>query len=314
MIDFMDVFQNKLRFFAVGTLVIVCILLLPFLPHLLWIDPKVQAAGSTSANDSPNAITRGMFNGADGLDRVASSTEQTVSNSFRAAANTVASSATKSGRFVANSVVSGVSLTGRAADGSVRFVARGTATVFRSMANTSVVGAVIRPGDKMPVAVAEKDEPILAQAGKSNPIEAVNSQPAAQPQNEEASWPIRGTVTTEFGVPHWPWQPTHTGIDISDQKPSGTTPIHAFKSGVVKETIRSRSGLGNHVILEHSGGLTSIYAHLSAITVKIGQEVNESTILGYAGSTGASTGTHLHFEIRLTGQPVDPRKYISGQP
>ena len=136
---------------------------------------------------------------------------------------------------------------------------------------------------------------------------------AAEPETGPI-WPIHGVITTEFGVPHWPFQPTHTGIDISDGKASGITPIHAFKPGVVKEVIHSSAGFGNHVIIDHGGGLTSLYGHMYSTAVKVGQKVDQKTVLGLEGTTGASTGPHVHFEIHVNGVPVDPHKYVDGRP
>lgn len=320
MIDFVGTFQNKLRFAAVGALVVACLLLLPFLPHLLWIDSNVQAASghssnteNTSLNDSPNAITRGMFNGADGLEQVASSTEQTISNSFRSAASTIASTATKSGKFVAHSVGTAATATAEAAGNSMSFIAQGTGKVISTIADTSVVGAVIRPADSDKT-LAPVIDPNSFSPTDSKVTEDTNRNASQPLYDSEASWPIRGVITTGFGVPHRPWQPVHTGLDISDQQPSGVTPIKPFKPGIVIDTVRLKVGLGNHVIVDHGGGITSVYAHLASISVRVGQTVDKSTILGYEGSTGASTGTHLHFEIRLNNQPVDPREYITGQP
>jgi murein DD-endopeptidase MepM/ murein hydrolase activator NlpD len=72
--------------------------------------------------------------------------------------------------------------------------------------------------------------------------------------------------------------------------------------------------LGNHVIVDHGNGVTSVYAHLHSISVQVGQDVTLDTTLGLEGSTGASTGTHLHFEIRVNGQAANPQQFISGQP
>jgi murein DD-endopeptidase MepM/ murein hydrolase activator NlpD len=68
------------------------------------------------------------------------------------------------------------------------------------------------------------------------------------------------------------------------------------------------------LVIDHGGGLSSVYGHLYSISVKAGQMVDTNTVLGYEGSTGASTGTHLHFEIRVNGQPEDPKKFIPGLP
>lgn len=127
-------------------------------------------------------------------------------------------------------------------------------------------------------------------------------------------WPIHGLVTTQFGVPHRPWQDRHTGIDISSRARSGVTPVTVFREGTVIKTIRQYSSYGYHVIVDHGNGLTSLYGHLSSISVIEGQHVRPGDMIGREGSTGASTGTHLHFEIRLNGTPVNPRQYFSDNP
>ena len=103
-------------------------------------------------------------------------------------------------------------------------------------------------------------------------------------------------------------------MDISDGQPEGVTPIHPFEPGTVLEVVHSNYGFGNHVIVSHGNGITSLYGHMYASAVQVGDRVNKNSILGYEGTTGASTGVHVHFEIDFNGQPVDPRKYVSGQP
>lgn len=134
-----------------------------------------------------------------------------------------------------------------------------------------------------------------------------------EPAIQEAYWPMHGQITTHFGEKGRFYRSAHTGIDISDGKRSGITAIKAFRRGKVLTTTRN-SGLGNHVIIDHGNGITSVYAHLSTISVQAGQDVDTSTVLGLQGSTGVSTGPHLHFEIRVNGQATDPRPFIAGQP
>lgn len=126
-------------------------------------------------------------------------------------------------------------------------------------------------------------------------------------------WPIQGKVTTQFGEPHLPYQATHTGIDISSARPIGVTPITVFKAGTVVAVNRS-GGFGNHVIVDHGGGITSLYGHMADIQVLVGQQVKPGDVLGHEGSSGVSTGTHLHFEIRQNGTPVNPHAFVPGSP
>jgi murein DD-endopeptidase MepM/ murein hydrolase activator NlpD len=115
-------------------------------------------------------------------------------------------------------------------------------------------------------------------------------------------------------VPHYRFQPTLTGIEISSGQAAGVTPIKPFRPGEVISAVHSNRGLGNHVIVDHGNGVTSVYSHLDSISVKMGQKVSLDTILGLEGTTGASTGPHLHLEIRVNGQAANPRQFIDGNP
>lgn len=95
----------------------------------------------------------------------------------------------------------------------------------------------------------------------------------------------------------------HPGIDIDGQTGD---PIRSIKPGRVIFAGKTFDGYGNRVIIEHAGGLSSLYAHLSKIEVKDGQEVDMNTEIGLVGSTGHSTGSHLHLEIRDHGFPINP--------
>lgn len=143
------------------------------------------------------------------------------------------------------------------------------------------------------------------------------AQAAASSEPESSSltvWPLRGMVTTEFGTYHEPYQPRHTGIDISSHLAAGGAPITTFREGIVIDTIRSRQGLGNHIIVDHGAGLTSLYGHLSSIVVREGEVVKPGDIIGHEGDTGTSTGPHLHFEIHHHNQPLNPRNLVPGNP
>lgn len=113
-------------------------------------------------------------------------------------------------------------------------------------------------------------------------------------------WPARGTVTSGFGNR---WGRLHAGIDVA--APTGT-PIWAAKAGSVIFA-GQQSGYGNVVIISHGGGLTTLYAHQSQISASQGQDVAQGDTIGAVGSTGRSTGPHLHFETRYGGSPRDPR-------
>ncbi|HVF32252.1 MAG TPA: peptidoglycan DD-metalloendopeptidase family protein [Acidimicrobiales bacterium] len=116
-------------------------------------------------------------------------------------------------------------------------------------------------------------------------------------------WPAGGPVTSDFGSR---WGRLHAGLDIGA---GSGAPIRAAKSGTVIFS-GSQGGYGNVVIIEHGGGLTTLYAHMSRRGVSDGAEVSTGDYIGAVGSTGHSTGPHLHFETRLGGSPQNPRRYL----
>lgn len=101
----------------------------------------------------------------------------------------------------------------------------------------------------------------------------------------------------------------HTGVDLVG---SGSKHIYPVNNGKVVWTKSSNSGYGNHLLIDHGGGTWSLYAHMSKIYVQANQSVNKNTILGVEGSTGNSTGSHLHLEIRKssTGSQIDPIPFL----
>ncbi len=116
-------------------------------------------------------------------------------------------------------------------------------------------------------------------------------------------WPVNGTVTSGFGMR---WGRLHAGIDIA--APMGT-PVRAAASGQVIFA-GSAGGYGNLILIAHGDGIVTAYAHLSAIGVGVNHMVERGQTIGAVGSTGHSTGPHLHFEVRVNGQPVDPMAYL----
>lgn len=117
-------------------------------------------------------------------------------------------------------------------------------------------------------------------------------------------WPVGGTVTSPFGAR---WGRLHAGIDIA--APNGT-PLRAAKDGTVIFA-GVQGGYGNVVIIDHGGGLTTLYAHQSRLATNDGADVNAGDLIGYVGNTGQSTGNHVHFETRVSGSPQNPMRYLS---
>ncbi len=122
-------------------------------------------------------------------------------------------------------------------------------------------------------------------------------------------WPVSGAVTSPFGYrthPIFGTRRLHTGVDISV---GYGTPIAAAEDGVVI-LASPYGGYGNAVVIDHGGGLSTLYAHQSSIAVSNGSRVSRGQVIGYVGCTGYCTGAHLHFETRENGTPVDPMKYL----
>jgi len=116
-------------------------------------------------------------------------------------------------------------------------------------------------------------------------------------------WPVTGSVTSGFGMR---WGRMHEGIDIAV---SSGTPVHAAAAGRVVYA-GWMSGYGNLVVLDHGGGLSTAYGHNTSVSVAVGQDVAAAEVIAYSGSTGHSTGPHVHFEVRVNGEPVDPIGYL----
>jgi murein DD-endopeptidase MepM/ murein hydrolase activator NlpD len=133
-----------------------------------------------------------------------------------------------------------------------------------------------------------------AQAGRSSD---------STPSPSGLIWPVSGPVTSPFGMR---WGRMHEGIDIG--VPDGT-PIHAAAAGSVIYA-GWEAGYGNLVVLDNGGNIATAYAHQSQIAVSLGQQVNQGDVVGYSGCTGHCLGPHLHFEVRVNGEPVDPLGYL----
>lgn len=124
-------------------------------------------------------------------------------------------------------------------------------------------------------------------------------------------WPTRGFITSEFG---WRKDPIsgvtefHEGIDISS--PYGTQ-VRSAAEGVVIEA-GPDAGYGRVVVIDHGYGIVTRYAHLLRSFVVVGQKVKKGDVIGAVGSTGKSTGPHVHYEVRIDGVPVNPLKYLFG--
>src|SRR4051794_5889134 len=126
---------------------------------------------------------------------------------------------------------------------------------------------------------------------------------SSAPSSSGFIWPVSAPITSPFGMR---WGTLHPGLDLG--APYGSA-IHAAASGTVV-WCGWMSGYGNLVMIDHGGGIATAYGHQSRIAVGCNQQVSQGQVIGYVGSTGYSTGPHLHFEVRLNGAPVDPLGYL----
>jgi len=128
---------------------------------------------------------------------------------------------------------------------------------------------------------------------------------AAKPEG----WPTKGWVTSGFGMRKSPFtgrRKMHEGIDIAART---GTPVYATADGIVSRA-ETTPGYGKLVVLEHGYGYKTYYAHNSKLLVKVGQRVKRGERISSVGNTGSSTGSHVHYEVRRNGVPLNPRKYL----
>ena len=122
-------------------------------------------------------------------------------------------------------------------------------------------------------------------------------------------WPVKGWLTSSFGLRRDPFngkRKIHEGLDIAART---GTPVTATADGIVS-SVKTQAGYGKMVTLDHGYGYRTLYGHNSKYNVKVGQRVRRGDRIASVGNTGRSTGSHVHYEIRLNGVPVNPHKYL----
>ncbi len=155
--------------------------------------------------------------------------------------------------------------------------------------------------------IVERQREIEAQREAARRAAGIVSQTTTAPG--ALSWPVTGTITSPFGYRNNPFgggMEFHQGLDIA--APMGTT-VTAASSGTIISA-GWYGGYGNYILIDHGGGMATGYGHLSQIFVAAGQQVQKGQAIGAVGSTGMSTGPHLHFEVRINGKPTDPAAYL----
>ncbi len=124
-----------------------------------------------------------------------------------------------------------------------------------------------------------------------------------------SGWPVKGWLTSSFGLRRDPFtgkRKMHEGLDVAART---GTPVYATADGIVS-SVRTEPGYGKVVTIDHGYGYRTVYGHNSKYNVKVGQRVRRGDLIAAVGNTGRSTGSHVHYEIRLNGVPVNPRKYL----
>ncbi len=168
-------------------------------------------------------------------------------------------------------------------------------------ANQLRIGAklIIPGGSKL--AAATPSSPTVRKTGAVSAIKNFIKTPAVIPTGAKWVWPTVGHRITQY----YSW--SHTGLDIANKT---GTPIYAAEAGTVESVGYNRGGYGNQIIINHGGGKKTRYAHLSAFDVRTGAKVTKGQYIGAMGSTGRSTGPHLHFEVMINGQRYNPLNYV----
>jgi murein DD-endopeptidase MepM/ murein hydrolase activator NlpD len=151
----------------------------------------------------------------------------------------------------------------------------------------------------------QREEAARREAERRAALLAGRAAPPA-PSTGDFSWPVSGPITSPFGYRSDPYggggSEFHPGLDIG--APMGATVTAAAGGTIIYAA--AYGGYGNAVIIDHGNGVSSLYGHLSQIFVAEHQEVQRGQAIGAVGMTGRATGPHLHFEVRVNGQPVDP--------
>jgi murein DD-endopeptidase MepM/ murein hydrolase activator NlpD len=158
-------------------------------------------------------------------------------------------------------------------------------------------------------AALEKEIQKLIRESSSSSNAPAPSNNAAQAPSAEYIKPVSGRISSPYGWRIHPilgYSKFHTGVDFAAA--SGTA-VKAVKGGVVI-LAKYNSSYGNYIIIDHGNGVSSLYAHLKGFNTSLGSRVSQGQTIGFVGSTGMSTGPHLHFEIRVNGDHVNPANYI----
>jgi murein DD-endopeptidase MepM/ murein hydrolase activator NlpD len=182
---------------------------------------------------------------------------------------------------------------------------RDTLAAARTLKRSALIGARETRAENLEEveALAAESASLAAAIREAQEQAAAPSTGSGTPSASGFIWPVNGAVVSGFG---WRGERMHEGIDITA---SSGTPIWAAAAGTVIWA-SWRGGYGNCVVVDHGDGLATLYAHASSILVGVGQSVGQGETIALVGSTGNSSGPHLHFEVRVNGSAVDPLLYL----
>jgi murein DD-endopeptidase MepM/ murein hydrolase activator NlpD len=167
---------------------------------------------------------------------------------------------------------------------------------------TSEVASLAREEATLSALIRSRSLPAAASDSPAAAAAAASAAPA-RVGSSGVAWPTNGSVTSGFG---YRWGSLHAGIDIAN---GVGTPIRAAKAGTVI-LAGWNGGYGNCVVIDHGGGFSTLYGHMTRVRVSEGARVGQGDLIGDMGSTGNSTGSHLHFETRVNGSAQDPNRYL----
>lgn len=176
----------------------------------------------------------------------------------------------------------------------------------------------VSPSSLQDLQNAATGEDLAARAAEAERATRANERAESGAVDEAGAWrlPLRpedgltdNPVVSEFGDARWAAEDAHTGVDLAAAE---GTPYYAVHAGVV-EVAKYEGGYGYHVLLDHGDGTKSLYAHSSALAVRAGQQVKAGELLGRVGNTGNSYGPHLHLEIHVNGNEVNPLPVLESQ-
>ena len=160
-------------------------------------------------------------------------------------------------------------------------------------------------GDELVIPGAKVPQPVIPVVSIPTAITSPGSLPPASPSQGFCVWPTSTRIITQY----FTWY--HNGVDISKPSSMGMPPIYACKSGTVVRAGWDPFGLGLHVRIDHGDGYETVYGHMSSLYVSYGQSVSRGEAIGLMGSTGRSTGPHVHFMVKYGGVPQNPLNYTN---